>query len=304
MKIRPNILLLLILCIYPTISIAADQTIKQISDAINRRYLWTGFYSGINIGLGLGGFSNNTIESSAINNYSAAGDVLVNGYFPSGAIKAVSSILQFGFIGGGQVGYNYQLTSKYLVGLEADLQWTSISGKANYKAFDSSFATNNGNAPHETYYAIGNGNNQNGLNWFSTVRGRLGYSFNRDAIVFATGGIAYANVFNNSNNSLTLSETYMTGGSEAYETFSSRKDSSNMKLGWVTGVGAEWMFAKNFSLKAETLYYDLGKVNFTASPVIGAVDEVNFMGAMPKISVRYDGILAKFGVNYHFNLSK
>ena len=303
MKFQSYLLIILPMSIFSGSCFASEETIKYFSDVINHKYLWKGFYSGINIGVGFGGFTDNRIDSAPFNNYSAAGDVLNNSYFPSGSINGVSSNQQFGFIGGGQFGYNHQLNASYLIGIEADLQWSSVSGKGNYKAFDTSVASNR-NIPLETYYALGNGTTQTGMNWFSTIRGRLGYASRRDAIFFVTGGMAYSNVFSHFNNSLTLSETYVNGPSEVFGTFSSVKNSSNMKLGWTTGLGAEWMFAKNFSLKAETLYYNLGNVNYLSQPVVGIVDDVNLLGAIPKIRVQYDGIIAKFGVNYHFNLPK
>jgi outer membrane immunogenic protein len=73
------------------------------------------------------------------------------------------------------------------------------------------------------------------------------------------------------------------------------------------------MFMPNWSLKAEALYYNLGSVTFTSGPV-GAVDpdgthtflQNGVTGALlfantPTTRVKYDGVIARVGVNYHFN---
>ncbi|MBY6243594.1 outer membrane protein [Methylosinus sp. Sm6] len=103
-------------------------------------FSWTGFYAGLNAG---GGFK------------ADGGFGLGGGDFS-------------GVVGGGQIGYNYQLSPLFVVGLETDFQGTSLS-------------TNNGwRAP------------QVSLPWFGTVRGRLGFTlFDSRLLVYGTGGFAY-----------------------------------------------------------------------------------------------------------------
>ena len=73
--------------------------------------------------------------------------------------------------------------------------------------------------------------------------------------------------------------------------------------GWTAGGGVEWLFYPNWSLKVEYLYYDLGHVNFTMSPL------VNFVGGVPvtvgasTASTRFNGNIVRAGLNYHFDLS-
>lgn len=56
------------------------------------------------------------------------------------------------------------------------------------------------------------------------------------------------------------------------------------------------MFQRNWSFKAEALYHNLGTASFADSP-LGTGLIVN----LPVMRVRYDGIIARMGVNYHFN---
>src|SRR3954464_8219581 len=127
------------------------------------------------------------------------------------------------FAGGGQIGYNYQFTpgSGWVIGIEADIQ-----GLANNNRNDDFFGgfgglgTNGGIftaapvAPIAPGSGIANptgvGNGALGnvalfsqgplgrslatsqLDWFATVRGRLGYAWDR-LFIYATGGVAFRN---------------------------------------------------------------------------------------------------------------
>jgi outer membrane immunogenic protein len=116
-------------------------------------FTWTGFYIGLNAGYG-----------GDKNTYS------INGF------GNVASITSGGFIGGGQIGYNYQFAgTAFVLGLEADLQATNIEGKI-------------------TILGIGLGSK---LDYLGTVRGRLGYAFTDRALIYATGGLAYGRVKTN-----------------------------------------------------------------------------------------------------------
>ena len=104
-------------------------------------FTWTGFYVGANAGYGWG-------------------NVNANGFANVGDLD--------GFVGGGQVGYNYQM-GQFVVGLEADLQ-----------AADLSSGNNLGLVGVKTDY-------------FGTVRARVGVAFDR-FMPYVTGGWAYGNV--------------------------------------------------------------------------------------------------------------
>ena len=44
--------------------------------------------------------------------------------------------------------------------------------------------------------------------------------------------------------------------------------SSSRRAGWTIGGGLEWMFARNFTVKGEYLYYDFGSVNYAGPTVL------------------------------------
>ncbi|WP_246721966.1 outer membrane protein [Methylosinus sp. H3A] len=122
-----------------------------------------------------------------------------------------------GVIGGGQIGYNYQFLPTFVVGLETDIQGSSVGGDAGSPPF--------GSPP--------GGVGSRGVDWFGTVRGRVGTTvINPALLVYGTGGFAY-------------------GGSSGAQT------------GWTSGGGVEWAFASNWSAKVEYLYVDLsGEASF------------------------------------------
>jgi len=104
-------------------------------------FTWTGFYAGVNAGYGFGSFT-----GSAGNSFKDPG----------------------GFVGGGQLGYNYQVGSM-VYGLEADLDYTDLKGRSNAAAF---------------------AGGKDRVNYIGTMRGRLGYAVDR-FLPYVTGGFAY-----------------------------------------------------------------------------------------------------------------
>jgi outer membrane immunogenic protein len=128
---------------------------------------------------------------------------------------------QSGGFGGGQIGYNWQgalgLGPRWVAGVEADFQGSGIE---------------QGNAS---------------LNWFSTVRARLGYEFG-PALVYGTGGFAFGEV----ENTRTKSRTSTT--------------SSDTQTGYVVGAGAEYRFSPAWSIKGE---YQFISLDATDGPAIG-----------------------------------
>lgn len=97
--------------------------------------------------------------------------------------------------------------------------------------------------------------------------------------------------------------------------------STAMLVGWSAGGGAEWMFVQGWSLKASGLYYDLGAFSSSAGakgytspitlsipPLDGASGLSVTTGQLPMMKVastrlRYDGVLVRAGINYHFDLT-
>lgn len=163
-----------------------------------------------------------------------------------------------GVFGGGQMGYNWQRGSLVL-GVEVDMQASGIR--------DTTHDTNFGDVATSK------------LNWFGTVRGRLGYAFDR-ALVYATGGFAYGGVENQLSGPLLVGSPY-------------RFDST--ATGYVVGGGLDYKISQSMSLRAEYLYINLD-TNVAKNPAGTPV--TNLTNDVVKDN---DYHTVRFGLNYHFN---
>ncbi|ARN83633.1 outer membrane protein [Methylocystis bryophila] len=264
---------------------------------------WSGFYAGLNAG---GGVSTSTIVPTS--GYSvfdwAAGVYNLPFGWTSGYRTANASVGQAGVIGGGQIGYNFLIGPSWLVGFETDFQGTGLSGSGS----STGLAGGSGNTTHaaENFLHLQSGivSVSSGLDWIGTVRGRLGLLATPSVLIFATGGLAYGNT----NGAVNTSGYHWHPGHEdahpenpVTPTWSSFDTAS---AGWTVGGGAEWMFWPGWSAKIEALYYDLGSrsVNGQLSPLINpaAPNSVAIINAADT-TFNYQGVIARAGVNYHFN---
>ena len=296
---------------------------------------WTGFYAGLNAGYGFGTNSNtatNLLSISGWNEFSF-GDpnqrpFVNNVPVVGGSLGSTqNSMTQSGFIGGAQFGYNYQWSNNFVVGFEADIQGTTIRGGSNATgAFggSSSASVNNGGNIGTWTGGLSGLNSTSvtaGISYLGTARGRVGYVITPTLLVYGTGGLAYGGAWANVTNS-NISNTvisYKTTGSfglpysdaPATQGFIGRGSANNLLVGYSAGGGLEWMFMPNWSLKGEALYYNLGNMNVRTTSVAPSsmgpsTYATNGFASTAVISsntsVNYQGIVARAGVNYHFNL--
>jgi outer membrane immunogenic protein len=259
MRIRVLAGISLAALIVATPALAADIATRPIYKApvlVPVAYNWTGFYVGINAGYGFGGGS----------------DVLTAGQDPataaaiaSGARPSTVSLDRSGFLGGGQIGYNWQFGSM-VAGIEADVAWTDFGDRTTFTAggLNSTFRQD--------------------LDYLGTVRGRLGYAWDR-TLIYGTGGLAYGGV----NNRVDL---FGPAGQLAY---SGRSD--GIKTGFTVGGGIEQAIGGGWSAKLEYLYYNLGHDNVN----VGAIPGGGGVGTGYTSRFEEDGHLVRAGLNYKFN---
>jgi outer membrane immunogenic protein len=191
------------------------------------------------------------------------------------AIPASYSKNVDGFMGGAQVGWNYQAGS-FVAGLEADISFANVNGGAA--------AAGPLLPPFITTFAYAESQR---LKWLGTARGRVGYTPTSNWLLYVTGGLAYGEV---------QGETHLLffdilGATSAQ--YHGAKSETN--LGWTVGGGTEIAFAGNWSVKLEYLYYDLGSTVTVAgirTPVLPALFTVNDQDV--------NGHLVRAGLNYRF----
>lgn len=147
------------------------------------------------------------------------------------AFAAANSASQFhSSLGGGQLGFNYQIQS-FVVGGEADLTYTGLDTTSAVVLGSGNLAFTPDVSSH----------------WLATMRGRFGAAIDR-LLVYGTGGLAVAQR-NFTNGYMVLSpdgEDFSIGSA------------SRTAAGLAIGGGLEYALTKNWTLKGEYLYANLG----------------------------------------------
>jgi outer membrane immunogenic protein len=228
---------------------------------------WTGFYVGGNLGYSWGN-SDNTAVLSRFD----TGAVLPNG-------TVLSNNHVDGVIGGGQFGYNWQITN-WLVGFEADIQGSGQRG--------SSLITCVGCADDGTNITT---NLTQKLDWFGTVRGRVGVLATPSVLLYATGGLAYGDV--KVSGSVTGNNA---GGNPLTITLAG---ASSTRTGWTAGAGVEGVIGGGWTAKLEYLYMDLGTLSGGPEQLTGILVNPRRNAGIAYSSSFTDNIV-RAGVNYHF----
>jgi outer membrane immunogenic protein len=252
-------------------SFAADMAPRMYTKAapvVAPIYNWSGVYAGIHAGYTFG--DRTGVDTSGIQTINMQ-NVAVGARAPSMGVD------RDGFIGGGQIGWNWQSNSPWVWGLEADISYTDVKSTTNFVTILPPGAPFNGAAPNGSPL---NNSLSSRMDYFGTVRGRLGYVWDR-TLVYATGGLAYGRVENSAvfNNAL-----------NAVQFAGSTRDT---KTGYTVGGGIEHAWMGNWTVKAEYLYYDLGSNDVTVGAVAG--------GNSGYISnFKNDGHIVRAGLNYKF----
>ncbi|KQP53635.1 hypothetical protein [Methylobacterium sp. Leaf108] len=148
-------------------------------------FTWTGFYFGINAGYGFdAGNQDRNVYDNVFPNLVRSGNL--TGFAAGPSQIAFSNSSNEGFTGGGQVGYNYQFTpgSGLVVGIEADAQYVDFGRNRTNFVLTPGFAPIDGNVTFVDPRGTAS------LDYFGTVRGRIGYAFDK-VLFYGTGGFAY-----------------------------------------------------------------------------------------------------------------
>jgi opacity protein-like surface antigen len=198
-------------------------------------YHWTGLYFGANFG---GVFNREDVTT------------------PIGVAATNPS----GVLGGVQFGYNYQF-ARWLVGVEADLDWTSAQGKTN-------FIDPAGVGPALSVTSD--------HNWYDTVDARLGY-VSGPLLLYAKGGAAWMNA------DYRLDVNSGLSGSAVMST---------TRSGWNVGAGLEYMLGSRWSAKLEYDFLDFGSntLGFTTLYGNGLTFKSTVNEVKAGVNYHFDGI--------------
>ena len=218
-------------------------------------FSWTGFYVGANIG---GAWTNNRFTDTLL---------LTNFNNNNNGV----------FIGGGQVGGNYQIVS-FVIGGVWDFDWAS-----------------NNNSAVVVIPGVGNVVVTSNNRLITTVAARFGWAIDRWLVYGKAGG---GWVGNNNNNltvtNLTTGVSFSCGGARApFTTFTNC--GNNNAGGWLVGAGFEYAFTNNWTVKFEYDYLGLGSRTFFIPATAPLLAGDTFTSNNRNVQI------VKVGVNYLFN---
>ncbi len=246
---------------------------KSSPTFVNTTPTWTGFYAGLNAGYT---WANTPASVLAVGN----GAALSNGEipqwtpYPIGA-AGVAVLNSGGFIGGGQVGYNIQL-SRFLIGAEGEFEGLAINRKT------STFVS-----PGPTPASVSVAQIGRAWDWAGAATARVGFLVTPTLLVYGKGGAGFGHA---AANVLDYSSTVVGMGAGT---------AGHVYGGWAYGGGVEWMFLPHLSFKIEYLHFDLGKHQ---ASVQGLSYGAPFTAATTYfVQSHLQNDVVKAGVNLHFD---
>jgi outer membrane immunogenic protein len=233
-------------------------------------YNWTGFYAGLN-----GGYSWGTGDTTSL---------------PASIFAAPVRADVNGGLGGAQIGYNWQVDRKWVLGLEADVQGTGERGSNNRL-----IGPNRVTLPGGDFNLVTTGtvNDAWKMPWFATFRARSGFLVDPSLLLYGTGGLAVGEVKYSSQLSLTA-QLFGPGAlgtipsGPAITAVAPALSESQTRVGWTAGAGMEKKFNQNWSAKLEYLYIDFGTKTY-------------FGGTANQTDVSFHDHIFRAGFNYAFN---
>lgn len=216
---------------------------------------WAGFYAGVFAGYG---FGSSTVD--------VTGDALTTAFYDILGIPRSLSTSPKGWLAGLTLGYNFQ-SGNFVYGVETDLAFASIGGHGQGSSSDPAGPLGIVNVQTDTK-----------IDTLGTLRARVGYAFGSTFLFYGTGGLAYGH------------DKVAYGIQDGIGGPLFRTEASKWNFGWTAGLGVEWAMMSRWTIKAEYLYYDIGKNDQTFNP----------FGLTANLSAPMKGNLVKLGLNYRF----
>lgn len=189
-------------------------------------YNWTGFYIGGHIGAAFGGDDG----------------------FDTNIVGLTGTSRDAAFLGGGQIGADYQFSPNWVLGIEGQI----------------SALTDN----ERTFTAPTGDFIRDRSDWLASVTGRLGYTWG-PGMLYVKGGVAFR-------------DDSGLGVTAGFAPAATDKEST----GWTIGGGLEYMFAPAWSAKVEYQYYDFGTTNVVTNAGLGALSYKDDIHTV-KVGVNY-----------------
>jgi outer membrane immunogenic protein len=248
-------------------------------------FSWTGFYIGANVG---GAWTPNSAGSD------------FGPLFPPFAVlpplTPVFTVIpgqlatlgggnrNSGVIGGGQIGYNWQV-NQFVLGFEADAVGTGLNGSSGTASRTFGPPILPVTVTQTVTVDFGH------IDWMASFRGRAGFAVNQ-ALFYVTGGAAVAEIGGSRTTVVNGPGIGLPAG-----TFVATNGGSSTRWGWTAGGGIEWAFNQNWSVAGEYRHTDFGNraTTFNIPDGLGGV----FATGTSSSRLTVDQATAR--LNYRFN---
>ena len=210
---------------------------------------WTGCYIGANLGGAWGRFR-------------------LEGPFGGSAEQSTNNA---SFVGGGQIGCDYQFAGGWVIGFRNMFDGTTNSRDRAFNVVDATGAV------------VATGSADLSMRWFDALTGRIGYSWQPNSLLYFQGGAVWSRVEANLVVTVTATGAVFAGSA------------STTKTGWTIGGGWEYRFSPQWSVFIEGNYYDFGSRDRTIFSPVGTA-----CVAGCAFSAKATAATALVGVNYKF----
>ncbi|MFD2184986.1 outer membrane protein [Rhodoplanes azumiensis] len=270
-----------------TMAQAADLAVKAPPAAAPS---WTGVY----IGATLGGAWADRDLSLVGNDVPAANRLAANTSFPGNQPVVAPGVSARSLTGGLEAGFDVQASAAVVAGFVADVSLMSLEGSG---------AGTNALLPPSFTQTL---TVDQKVDWWGTLRARLGWLATENLLLYATGGLAYGHVERSAAYRFDGPAAILGGGPAGVSYLCAAPgqacfsgSASSVELGFTAGAGGELRLTRQWSLKAEYLYVSLGRsaVDSVAVAVFNAGDRPSSFNAD---FGRTDFQVARGGAVYRF----
>jgi outer membrane immunogenic protein len=251
---------------------AADMAVKAPPPmAAAPAFSWTGAYFGIHAGGDWAADPDGTVSFQRF----TGGPPGVGTPHP---LQSTALNSEWGGFVGGQLGYNWQLQQSWVVGLETDFAFASLTKSPGVTLAEGPIT--------DTVTST------RGLDWYGTVRGRVGYLYNPQVLAYATGGLVYGRTRND------FTQSIVGPGPVGFFTLSNTAPS--MSTGWTIGGGIEYAIDAKWSVKLEYDYLQFNDGVSSTTLIAFNPGKGGNQGLFNVQAANNSAHTVQVGFNYHF----
>lgn len=251
---------------------------------VARPFSWTGCYIGGHVGADWG--HTNFIDPQ---NQGTVNGVPIGLFAPTGVGVGIDQ--GAGFLGGGQIGCDYQFATNWVIGLAGDFSWTNLNGsRSDPFAFLGGDPLFGGKAGVPATL-------RDQTEWLASVTGRVGYAWDR-WMLYGKGGVAWEHSRDSIGPNVVWGTTFANACFAFTPGTACNATGTDTQAGWTAGVGITWAFADNWSAGIEYDHY--GFASHTITLTAPAAGGGGFGPGSAPITVNQNIDAVKVTLDYRF----